>query len=339
MSVSNISDRGTSTTSDEDVDLSIIEDNNDCNTTIGSASLRDELLSVNKMLANLKTACPGRSNLLRQTKKSSTDTFFHKMIEYLDQIYSLNTKLIDKIDELTNENHELRKSFHDISTKKSFAAAVSTGAVSPGRTHSSASQISHATQPNHPTSLPPELQKISSKVDQLEQDALSNIIMLQGESIDHILSDYAKTTAVSSNENDERIAKSQPTALKLSVRDLLRPHVAEIAEEGIVHVSVHGKDRKHLKVVCSSTSEKNSLLSSLKRVRPSNLFANEYLTKLRSSLLYKLRSLRKKYQSIRSVYSRSGVIYYRLNTIDRPISVSDESDINKLEEKMINSHT
>ena len=47
---------------------------------------------------------------------------------------------------------------------------------------------------------------------------------------------------------------------------------------------------------------------------------NEYLTKTRSNLLYKLRSLCKNYSTLTSVYSLNGNIYYKTVSSEKPVA-------------------
>ena len=77
-------------------------------------------------------------------------------------------------------------------------------------------------------------------------------------------------------------------------------------------------------------------MSTLKRTKPAGIFVNEYLTRDRSQFLYSLRNLKKKFPSITASYSRNGTIYYKLQGSDEPLIVNDMSEVNKLEEKMLN---
>ena len=69
-----------------------------------------------------------------------------------------------------------------------------------------------------------------------------------------------------------------------------------------------GKDKKHIKLKLSSNFVKVKLFKLIKSKKPSGIFINEYLTKTRSALLYKLRLFkRSNLDKIESVYSFNGV--------------------------------
>lgn len=163
-------------------------------------------------------------------------------------------------------------------------------------------------------------------------------MMLQGKALEGILAEGShRNSAVSPAGDATQQPRLEPPALERSVRDVLRHTVGELPDDSLSHVSVQGTKRKHIKIVFSSGIERTRILTMLKRARPSNLYANEYLTRIRSSLLYKIRSLKKQYSNIHSAYSKNGTIYYKIGMDDRPTIVTNDSEINKLEEKIINS--
>ena len=353
-SANNSGNRSLSVCSDEGGDSTSSESNDERNTTIGSASLRDELLAVNTMLSNLKAACPNRNNPARLSKnlqaQSKNDSLIPKIIAYLDTIHNLNTRIIDKIDELSAENTELRRMVADVgSPSYANVASGTTSSCGPALVCTSTKTETNpqATHANHLGPLPSDLQKISSRVDQLEQESLNCVLMLQGDSIKNVLTKVehhstpttaaATTISTESSSSGERQVKLQQSAvLKRSVCDLLSPIVSNVSEDSITHVSVQGTHRKHLKVICNSTGVKQSILSCLKRIRPPGLFGNEYLTKIRSTLLYKVRLLKKQFPNNVTGYSRNGIVFCKMNNNVRPLMINDISEINKLEERLIN---
>lgn len=333
-----------SSSSSSEGDASVLSESNDeRNITIGSVSLRDDLLSVGRLLANLKSSCPERNNPRRakknttQTNKSNND-FMPKMIECLDTIKKLTTRIVDRIEELSHDYINLQIEFEK-SNKKTYATAT-TEYSPPARSSTSPSlQQAAAVEPStlNVTVMPPELEKISTRVDQLEQDSLSDTLLLQGPAIEELIAKDAHVEGTMSSELEERRRQPEPAALKRSICDLLRPIVPEFSGKNITQLSVQGKDRKHLRMVCSSGDEKVRVLLALKKEKPPNLFVNEYLTKLRSSLLYRARSLRRNYPSVLGAYSRNGSIFCRVAGLGKPILLSGMTEVNKLEEKLINS--
>ena len=76
---------------------------------------------------------------------------------------------------------------------------------------------------------------------------------------------------------------------------------------------------------------KNNLISSVIRKNKSggvNLNINEYLSSYNADLLFKLRTLRKKYKTkIFSCFSRNGLIFYKARKNSRPKKIISEDDI------------
>ena len=332
-----------SISSREDAISDSSDSGDDCNNTIGSISLRDELRSVSEVLANLKRTCPERSNPGRQKKSEpisnkTANDLIPKIIEYLDTIHNLNTRIIDKIDEISTENCNLRAEL-EAPSRNSYANVAST-AIPSAATGSHPESGNKQGKTENSASLPPELQKISSRVDQLEQDTLSNVLMLQGSTLDSIFSAHDRDTSAAAESSAEtRDQQPQPSqaALKKSVCDILRPTVPHITDDWITHVSIQGRDRKHLKLVCISNEEKTRLVSSLKRAKPLNLYANDYLTKIRASLLFRARTLKRRYPNTLGVFCKNGIVYCKTDSTAKPFSLNDISDLNKLEERLITS--
>ena len=345
--------RSLSVSSNGDNESDSSSPNEDCNTTLGSMSLRDELQSVSRVLSNLKNACPQRSNPAREKKNISgpnktKNDFIPKIIDYLDIIHNLNVRIIDKIDELSLENLKLHSEIQ-LSNKQSYASVAtrmitsnSEGEV--GATTSSPTSA-EPSQPNiDDNAAIPELHKISSRVDQLEQNSLSNVFILQGAALDASILQFSRNEEATSDTKKEqseerRIEERQPASLKRAVCNLLKPMVPNISDNSFTSASIQGKERKSVIVVCSSTDEKIRLVTKLKSTKPTNLYANDYLTKLRATLLYKARSLKRRFPSIIGAYSRNGQIYCKLTVNEKPLALNNLVELNKLEERLINSHT
>ena len=190
---------------------------------------------------------------------------------------------------MTTENVNLRAEW-EASNKNTYSSVVSTFVPSP-TSGSPQKSGNNQQKTDNLASLPPELLKITSRVDQLEQDSLSNVLMLQGSALDAIISTPDRDTAAAATQasagtsKDQQLQPSQ-TSLKKFVCDILRSTVPHVTNDWITHVSIQGRDRKHLKITCLSNDEKTRLVSSLKSAKPLNLYANDYLVKVRSSLLY-----------------------------------------------------
>ena len=73
---------------------------------------------------------------------------------------------------------------------------------------------------------------------------------------------------------------------------------------------------------------KSSILQGARLNHPTNIYINEYLTRKRSALLYKLRVIKKDNPAIGSAYTRNGSIYYKLHSDkNKQYIVNEESDL------------
>ena len=135
----------------------------------------------------------------------------------------------------------------------------------------------------------------------------------------------------------QTVQNGQPSGLKQTVLDLLRPTINSLAVGDLSSVIVHGREQKHLRVNCCSRIIKVLILSSLKTVHPAGIFGNEYPTKSRASLLFRLRGFEKRFPTVIATSSPSGVLYYKLRTSNKPVCVTSSAEVNKLEEKLLNS--
>ena len=80
------------------------------------------------------------------------------------------------------------------------------------------------------------------------------------------------------------------------------------------------------------STSKNKIKKQLDKI-----FLDEYLTKTRSNLLYKLGSLRKNHATITSVYSLNGNIYYKTVSPEKRVCMNDCIEINILRLSLLNA--
>ena len=71
----------------------------------------------------------------------------------------------------------------------------------------------------------------------------------------------------------------------------------------------------------------------MRTVKPTGLFASDYLTKIRSNLFFKVRQLKKNNNLIKNVHLRNGIIYCELTNNNR-LTVCTENDFLKLTSKL-----
>ena len=114
------------------------------------------------------------------------------------------------------------------------------------------------------------------------------------------------------------------------------PEVAR--ETDIVRVSMFGKKKKAVKIEFSSEHCKKKLISSARREKPENIYFAEFLTPFRNKMFFSLRSLKKKYPGkISAVYTRDGIVFYKLPGTDGYKTVRHPNDITDLENRLLNT--
>ena len=103
----------------------------------------------------------------------------------------------------------------------------------------------------------------------------------------------------------------------------------------IVRVSLHGKQKTHVKVFCSSVEVRKRVIATARRRKPDNIYFSEFLTNYRNRMFYSLRSLRNRFRDkISSVYIRDGNIFYKLSDTAGFKTVRTPLDITALEKKL-----
>jgi hypothetical protein len=295
--------------------------------SIGSVSLSKDLESINKLLSFLKTFSPEKKKGAKTRKGnagSSDNEVNKKVIQILDAIYNMTAKLVARVENIEESSACLGNQMgmpgefvSDAVTNKTYSGAlVNNLAAVPNNAHKSVSN-----------EVSPQLVTITGRLDALEQDSLVNVMVCQGEAVNSLIERVKRTNAT-------------PKEQAARVREAVINEFNSIANtpvhnDNLCDISILGKDRKHLKIVCSSKHVKLNLIQSVKQVRPPNFYVGDYLTKVRSNLFYRVRSLRKNNDSITSVYTMSGNIYCKIVGDGRPIQINCDRDITLVEERLL----
>ena len=158
------------------------------------------------------------------------------------------------------------------------------------------------------------------RVDAIEQKSLSHVLLCSGDKI---------TEAI----------ENHPETLKDTVVSSVCQALPEVARnEDIVRVTIFGRKKKAVKIECSSEQCKKKLISSARRTKPENIYFAEFLTPLRNKMFFSLRSLKNKYpEKISAVYTRDGIIFYKLPGTDGYKTVRHSKDITDLENRFLNT--
>lgn len=341
---------------------SVPDNEQSLNASVGSVSLNCEMRNVEKLLSFLKNYSPEKKRVTRKgaaNAKNSRDKpnlqtcdITQKIIDYLDEIYILNQKFQKQIEALKEENKVIRSKL-DLQNNQSptYAKVTKTTDNSNTSTNTNNAPITGVTAKHHVVAPAPSykgghspaLNKLSSKLDQLEQDSLCSVLSVRGQAVDKLLSEKTNNTNNSQGVRPKDGNFSYPPPEKSShhVKELsvkLLSTVADVTPGDVSDVVVVGTEKKHLKITFSTRQRKQYVLHEMKTKKPSDIFASEYLTKRRSALFYKMRCMKKRFSKISAVYIRYGSVFYKTGETSKPIAIRDVTDINKLEEYMLNSN-
>lgn len=311
---------------DKSGDASSVSDKSSCSSSDGisvtaSVSLRNDIDRANKLISFLKAYSPGKQNKKKKSKnsflKNGTPEISHneKNFECLDLLSSMTSRILDELDALKRnsasfgDDHQFKDCSSSIGKpQKTYAEAVS-------------GQVSKV---NNSSPITKNVKKLDNKIDEIEQNSLSNYASIQGVAVDTLIE---TTTDNNSRYNLAAIKSAVVSEFKSFMPD-------EIDESEITSIAVIGREKKLLKVKFSSVTLKNNILHGARLTKPANFYVNEYLTKKRSTLLYNLRCLRKKYDQISAVYSKNGNVYYKIGSeaINKHHLVSDIVELQALED-------
>ena len=97
-----------------------------------------------------------------------------------------------------------------------------------------------------------------------------------------------------------------------------------------LRVSLFGYGGKSIKVDCANSFSKLHILKQARLKKPIGIYASEFL-KFKLQIFRNLRNLKKLHPGkIKSVYTREGNIFYRLEGLDRAVMVKSNSEIENI---------
>ena len=173
------------------------------------------------------------------------------LMDYLTKVSSLNKKLLQNFELLTDKYIALNDKLSNSSTQLLVPNTLES--------------------PLHPQL--PVLTSVGSKFEQnisnFNEDLFSKVDSLEQSSNACIV--------ICSGENINDIASTDAPNMKNKLYTALKTVSPEITESDVDHVSVFGKHRKQLKVTCSNISVKNKLLRDIRTKKPTNFFISEGL--------------------------------------------------------------
>ena len=335
-SINNITLSSTATPDDKKSNIKLNDEFADCDEV---SALKEEQENVDKILNFLLSyKCtkknrgrppnnpPSSQNSLKvpdavpddlKTLTNINDIHAGVLLDYLKKVNSLNKKLL--------LNYEILNNKYD-----SLAASVQIKNQSPVNTNHLASPINVPAQIKQsseskliPKLNPNEREEFELKVDALEQKSNSNILICSGKVISDVIS----------HNNDSIDIKNE-------IFSKVKAITTNIKEADIGNIHVFGKDKKVVKIICSSLNVKRTILNEFRNKKPQDIFIAEYLTSFRSKLYFELRQLKKLYPTkIYSTYISNGNLYYKLsNDVTKFFNIRQPRDIFQLR-KQFNENT
>ena len=259
---------------------------------------------------NEKTECQNRLTVpdsVSDSLKTITnvnDLHAGVLLDYLMKSNKLNKILLERLDTLNDKYNSLLDKLEG--NRESIAV---TGPSSP--LNQSSSQTAPGNVLKNVSLRSKETDNLHLKVDTLEQRLNSNILIFSGSIVNNLTEENVETEFLNHVKNLDD----------------------NLSSENFNKISVFGKNKKQLKVTCSSVGVKNNILRKSRIRKLENSYFNEFLTSTRHSIFYRLRQLKKRHPDvIRSVYTRNGDVYYKkTDNNNKYINVQTINDVANLE--------
>jgi hypothetical protein len=316
----------------------------DASIGVGSASMREDLERVDKLLSFLKNYSPEKRKAGRPGKFSNlaaaNTVNFDKVIKVMDAIYSLNVRMLSKLESLISANSKLKCDVDLIvekqDTSPSYADVVSRSVSSPQgtsveRRSAAPRNDAGASRNGMVKSLDPSMLHFERRLDCVEQESLVKVMACHGGFIHSIVDSSIVTSAgkkVEALRNTDQLKKLFVDKVNELIDDTL-------CATDIETVDIVGRDKKHLRVSFLSKEARNRIIVAVKRKKPDDLFVNEYLTKSRAAIIFKLRTLRRNDETIERVYVRHGQVCVKTKKSDKISFINCESDLADLEASLV----
>ena len=253
---------------------------------------------------------PNTDNECFKSINNVTDLHGGLLLDYLTKVNKFNKILLNKINDLNVE-------YDEVLIKLEIKTADDSTKDESSRQH----HLPSAGTRNETQSIDDQRSSnlIQAKFEEIEQNRYSNVIVCSGDEVNEIVT---KT-----NNND----------CKRGIMSKISEIVPGVTSSDITSVIPVGKERKCLKLICTDTHVKNTILREARIKKLPNIFYGEFLTSLRNNLYYQLKTLKRKFPvKIRLVYTRNGKIYYKLNGIEKYYLVRGHGDITHLVSRLNN---
>ena len=238
-----------------------------------------------------------------KTIENISDLHGGVLLDYLMKVCKLNKQLLQSLEKLDNKYNDLISKYNDIKKESETAVVIP---PTPVNTNS------------EPTPQADITENFELKIDDLEQKNNANILICNGDLIKDL---------VSNNTNYDDLN----TAIRGEVRNI-HP---DLKTSDITKIVPHGREKKSVKLYCSSLHVKNLIIHEARRKKPENVYFSEFLTQRRFRLFFELRQLKKNNPGkIYAVYIRNGNIYYKVTRDDNHSIIKSKRSIDELKSNL-----
>ena len=163
------------------------------------------------------------------------------------------------------------------------------------------------------------LSGVNDRLEKIEQNLNSNILICRGNTVESLITDATSETSL----NLDR--------LKGKVCESICGTDATSVDISSMQVSLIGRNKKLVKINCGNSYSRDFLLKQARRKKPHELFVSEFLTPSKLNIFYNLRQLKKQHpEKFKSIFTRGGNIFYRLQNSDRTLQVASLDDLSKI---------
>ena len=143
---------------------------------------------------------------------------------------------------------------------------------------------------------------------------------------------YSDTLLCSGSDVVDLINNSEGDNIKSKFVNVIKNKITDISPDDISSINYLGKDKKTLKVTCTTEIIKKRIISKGKQSKVTNFYVSEFLTHYRHKLFFEARQIKRKYNfNDIFIYTRYGDIFYKIKDQTSFFKIARQSDLVKLE--------
>ena len=229
---------------------------------------------------------------------------FEVLLECINKLNQQNKNLQNRVSELESLVHDQSIKIDRLNLKTT-ESPLQHDLVTPNNSLS----------PNQKSAL----DGVTNRLEKIEQNLNSNTLICRGPAVESLVTE----SAVGESDNLERLKGEVCKAVcgdETTGVDVLN-----------LKLRLFGRDKKSIRLDCMSSPSKVHLLKQARLKKPQGIYVSEFLTTSKLSVFHNLRLLKKQHpRKIKSVFTREGNIFYRLQDSDRVTQVTSLEDLSKI---------